>query len=258
MLELKSSFKKIKDLASRLSDKNKYERILKDYAELAEKHQKDMRIRLKIAETYFRAKDYPNAIATYQQIGEHYIKENFIMKAIVIYQNILKLDPSLAEVNIKLAELYQSLDMIPDATNQYRIAMQLYSSNENKENLTEIGEKLVAIDPSPPNLRKLGEIYQSAGHHKEALEQFQKLAQIYRVTKNYDDLLRILEIILPHKSSDQSIIKDICILYLRRQEPEHAIRTMERYKVDSKPEFASLYDKAKIMQQALRAAANKP
>jgi len=78
------------------------------------------------------------------------------------------------------------------------------------------------------------------------------LSREFRVNKKYDDLLRVYELILPHKPGDTNLIKDVCILYLRKQDPDSAIRTMERNKVDAEPDFTNLYDKAQQMKEALR------
>lgn len=252
MIDLATQKKKIKELASRLFQKNKYERILVDYLALAEEHPNDMRIRLKIAETYFQSKDIANAIAAYRQVADHYEKENFILKAVAIYKNILKLDPTLVEINMKLAELYKKLNMLPDCVNQYRIVMETHATLGEKEKVIETCRQLVEIDPSVSNRRKLAEIYHTHGLTKEAVEQYEILAHEFRKNKQYDNLLRIYELILPHKPQSRSLIKDVCILYLRRQEPDNAVRTMERYKVDTEPEFTNIYEKAQQMKEALR------
>lgn len=244
--------KKIKEFSSRLTQKSKYEHILKDYESLAVTHPEDMRIQLKIAETYFRARETEKAIETYRKIAQKYSEENFILKAVAILKNILKLDPLRVDVNIKLAELFLKLEMTADAANQYQIVMQNYSTGGEGEKLIETCQKLVEIDPSPKNRRKLADTYLSHGMTKKAIEQYEALAKIHRTARQYDDLLRVLELILPHKPSSFSMIKDVSILYLRRQDPDNAIRTMERYKVDGEAEFADLYDKAKLMQNALR------
>ena len=91
-----------------------------------------MRIKIKIAETYFKAKDIPHAIQTYLEVSKIYIEHNFILKAVAIYKNILKLDPTLVDINLDLADLYLKLDMTGDTVTQYQIAMQHYASRGDK------------------------------------------------------------------------------------------------------------------------------
>lgn len=243
---------KYKEFFARLFQKNKYEKILHDYEELSDTRPGDMRLKIKMAETYFKAKEIKKAVEVYDFVANHYVRENFILKAVAIYKNILKLDPALVEINIKLAELYLKLDMKVDAINQYRIVMQVYADKKDRDNLLDICHKMIELDSSPQNYRKLAEFYQAYGMTKEALEQYQYLAKIYRENKNYDDLLHVYEIILPHQQKNKALIKDICILYLRNQEPDMAIRTIERYKMEGDEIFVQLIEKAKLMKKALR------
>lgn len=252
MLDLSAQTKKLKEVVSKLFQKNRYDRVINDLKELALQRPDDMRIKMRMAETWFRAKDIPRAVQTYREIAERYEQDNFVLKAAAIYKNILKLDPLLVEINVKLADLYQKLGLLPDAVNQYRIMIETWSAMGDKEKVIATCKKLVELDPTPANRRKLGETYQANGMAKEAMEQYEILAREYRLNKQYDELLRVCELILPHKPDNQSLIKDVCVLYLRRQEPDHAIRTMERHKMDGEPAFADLYDKAKQMRDILR------
>lgn len=243
--------KTLKEFFSHLFQSNKYERHLKDLLAQIAKNPEDVRLKLDITQIYLKTKDIPNAIQTYREVTDLYLKQNFILKAVATYKNILKLAPNLVEINLILGELYTKLSMIPDAVNQYRIAMQIYGSHHDKEKQVELGHKLVELDPSPLNRRKLAEIYQAHGQSEEAVKHYEILAKTYREQKQYDDLLRVYELILPHQVENHAMIKDVCILYLRKQEPDHAIRTLERYKVQNEDQFAPLLEKAKLMKKAL-------
>jgi len=163
MFNLDTHKKKLKEVFSRLFQKNKYEKDLADYMELAETHPKDMRIRLRIAETFVKARNAEKAIETFKQVAEYYEGENFMLKAVAMYKNIIKLNPGLVETNLKLAGLYEQLGMPTDVINQYRIVMETYATQENKEKVIETCQKLVELDPSVSNRRKLAEIYQTHG-----------------------------------------------------------------------------------------------
>lgn len=252
MFGLDNQKKKIKEVFSRLFQKNKYEKLIGDYLALSAQHPGDTRILLKIAETYFRAHDITHAIDSYRQVALAFEKDNFFLKGVALYKNILKINPTLVEINLKLAELYIKIGMAQDAVTQYRIAMQYFEIHKDKESLIDTAKKLLEINPLPSNRRKLAEVYQNMGMTSEAMDQYEILAREFRLNKQYDDLLKIYELILPHKPKNQPLIRDLCILYLRRQEPDHAIKTMERYHVDAEPDFSPLYEKAKMMKEALR------
>lgn len=255
-MDFQATRQKIKEAFSRLFQKNKYEKVLEDYLALGRERPDDMRVQLKIAETYFKIRDIPNATAIYRGVAETYVEQNFLLKAVAVYKTVLKLNPELVDVNLQLGELYLRLDMPSESANQYRIAMNYYGIRRDQNQLLEISQKLLKIDPSTGNRRKLAEILQSLGKIPQAVAQYEILAQAYRKEKKFDELLHIFELIIPHKTDNHAMIKDMSILYLRRQEPDHAIRLMERTKVDTLAEFVPLYDKAKLMKKALRAPAS--
>lgn len=255
-MNLQTFQEKYRGLITRFFEK-KHDRVLKDAEAALSSNPQDLRAKLTVAEAYFKARKIAESVKTYREVAEAYTRDNFILKAAAIYKNILKLDPDLIEINLKLAELYIKLEMVPDAVTQYRIALQAFELRDDKEKVLQIGKKLVEIDPSPGNRRKLAEIFLDNKMTKEAMEQFGILAQSYRDGKQYDELLRVYEMMLPHIGENRAVIKDVCILYLRRQEPENTIRTVEKYKLDSEPTFSELYDKAKLMMKALRSAKGK-
>ena len=252
MFNLAEQKKNFSDLFSRLFQKNKYERLIEDYQSLSQQHPNDLRIRLRLAETYFKAKDIENTIRVYQEVADAYMADNFYLKAAAVYKNILRISPTTVDINLKLAELYIKIGMQPDAINQFRIAMEYFDIHGNKEALIRTGGRLLEVASTAGNRRKMGEIYQNFGMINEALEQYEILAREFRTNKKYDELLRIYELILPHKPKSQPLIRDICILYLRRQEPDYALRLMERYHVDTEPAFAQLFEKSRLMREALR------
>lgn len=241
----------LKKIGKRFVRKNKYESLINDYNDLSKSHPNDMRIKMKIAETYFKAGNVHRAIEVYFDIADTYLENNFTLKAVAIYKNILKLDPLQVTVNLELADIYKKLDMPFEAVNQLKIALNTYTSFGEQDKVLEIARKIVSIQPNPAHRRKLGEILQSMGQVEEALLEYENIASDLREQKEYDKLLKIYELIAPHKPDNRSMIKDMCILYLRKQDPNMAIRTMERYKVDADSEFATLFDKAKLMKKAL-------
>ncbi len=239
-------------LKNRLFQKNKFQKEIRDYLDLAATRPNDMRIRIRIAEIYFKAKEIDKSVETYLQIADTYVEQDFTLKAVACYKNVLMIDPSRVDVNLKLVDLYIKLGMNADAVGQMKIAIRHYKNLDLKDDVIALTKRIVELIPSSPNRRRLGELYQSHGLFDEAITQYEVIATEYRQSKSYDELLKIYELILPHKPDQHSLIRDVCILYLRKQEPDMAIKTMERYKVDSEAEFTELYDKAKLMKKTLR------
>ena len=86
----------------------------------------------------------------------------------------------------------------------------------------------------------------------EAVKQYEILANNYRAVKDYDKLLYFYEMLLPHKKNNKPIIKDVCILNLRKKNPQRALKIMEQCQVLEDPDFADLVKKSKLMLEMIK------
>lgn len=242
---------RLKELRKKIFQ-DRYEKILEDLKELESENPTDMRVKQKIAETLFRRDRVDEAVEKYKEIAAHFEKEAFVLKAIKAYHSILKIKPDLVDYNLKLAGLYVKLGMTTEAANQYRIAINHYATLGDSAKTLALSKDLVKIDPSNDNRAKLAEIYQTCGMIAEAVKQYEILAGDCRAKKNYDKLLYYCELILPHQPDNKALLKDVCILYLRKQKPDQALRLLDHYKMTQDPVFAEVLKKAKLMQEVLR------
>jgi len=242
---------KIRELSKKIFQ-DKYEKILQDLLELEIENPTDMRVKQKIGEIYFKQERIEEAIDKFKEITDFYEKEDFVLKAIRSCKNILKIRPNLVDFNIKLAQLYTKIGLINETANQYRIAVNHFANIGDQEKLISLSKELVKIDPSNSNHDKLAEIYQNSGMIDEAMQQYLLLAKHYRSQKNYNKLLHYYELILPHQKNNTTMLRDVCILHLRKKRPDRAIKVLDHFKHLEDPEFADLVEKAKLMTEALK------
>lgn len=66
----------------------------------------DLRSQLKIAESLVRLGQKKEAVQMFQQVGEAYAQDGFLLQAISINKIILRIEPSSQHVNRRLAQLY--------------------------------------------------------------------------------------------------------------------------------------------------------
>jgi tetratricopeptide (TPR) repeat protein len=228
------------------------EKLLQDLLKLELDDPNDLRYKQRLAEAYYRLDRIDEAVSKYAEIAAAHEKQDFNLKAIKVYKSILKIKPQLIDINLRLAQLFAKVGLMGESANQFRIAVNHFAIRGDGEKTVALSQQLVKIDPSNTNRHKLAEIYQSAGMVEKALEQYEILSKEYRAAKNYDRLLQVYEMILPHKPGNKAILKDVCILYLRQQRPEKALSAMDRYKAsDTDETFKSLYEKARLMLDAL-------
>lgn len=242
---------KLKEL-SRKFFADKSDREMQDLSVLVAANPHDVRLKNRVAELHYRAGRLDEAVAVFQEIAGQHESEDFTLKAIDTYKNILKIRPDLIDVNLRLSTLYLKAGMFTEAANQLRIAISHYARSGDMDRTLALAQQLVKIDPSNENRGKLAEIYQGCGMSEEAVRQYEFLAKDARAKKNYDKLLHFYELIMPYRPGNTAILKDICILYLRKKQPERALQTMELHKVGNDPGFAELGQKARLMMEAIK------
>jgi len=95
-----------KEEAQRALSKGDWKKALEDFQKHCAKEPEDLRSQLKVAELLERLGQKTEAIQTYRKVAEDYAKDGFLLQAISINKIILRINPSLKDVNEWLAQLY--------------------------------------------------------------------------------------------------------------------------------------------------------
>jgi len=214
-------------------------------------HPQDLRLKIKLAELYFKKREVSQGIALFREVAEVYLQEDFLLKAIAVYKNIIRMAPGTVEFNEKLADLYSKLGMLKDAINQYLIVIHYYQNHHDTEKMIDAAEKMVAVDPKEISSRlRLAEIYYNNGMQNKALAEYEKISQELKEKEGGGQiglLLEVLEKVYLRRPTDQNLLKEICILYLKKHEPNIVIKKIEKSKLEQTPEFDQIYQKAQEM-----------
>src|SRR6266581_978083 len=143
-------------------------KVMEAALKIVEEDAKDVRVWLKIGDLYAKYNDKQAATETYLKVADFYSEQGFYLKAVAVFKQILKLDPRLIDVNIKLAEVYRQLGLLSDAMQQYELVAAFYHrEGKTKEALSTIRE-LVELDPENVATRiKLAELYSKEGMTRE-------------------------------------------------------------------------------------------
>ncbi|MDX1386200.1 MAG: tetratricopeptide repeat protein [bacterium] len=206
----------------------------------------DLRLKLQIGKQYFKQKDVKNGIAWYQEVAEKYEEEDFVLKAIAIYKEILKFSPGSVEFNEKLGDLFLKVGIAADAAQQYTIVIHYYLSHHQPENALRVCQKLVEAEPEEVHHRlRLAEIYFNQGMEEESLAEYEKIARKLRKDlKQLDVLAEVYEKILLKRPKEMTLLRELCVFYLKLKNPQKAIRKIERYKLEKDEQFKPIYEKA--------------
>lgn len=192
---------KILEQAKIFIDEGKFDRAIREYEKILLADPKDMRVKLKIAELYTKRKQINEAIRIYREVADAYTQDKFYLKAVTVLKNILRLNPSLIEVNEQLALLYEKMELPADATRQYDILLSALEQRGIKDRVMEILSHIVKLNPKDGAIRiRLAERYHREGKMDEAINEYEEYArQLAKSGENKTKLAEIYEKILSHR-----------------------------------------------------------
>ena len=219
---------KVMDAARKFVDKGQIDKAVKEYLRIVSEDPKDVRVWLKIGDLYAKKGAKQEATETYLKVARFYHEQGFFLKAVAVYKQILKIDPRLVEVILKLAELYRQLGLMSDAMQHYEsVAAHFHREGNTKEALDTV-KKLVDLDPENIATRiKLAELYSKEGLVEEAALQFNMACEQLRRQGRQDDFIKVAERLLWHKPDNHPLNRELAGLYLRRNDPRRALQKLQ-------------------------------
>ncbi len=136
--------KKLGDFLRRGNSRPKSEE--NDFCDRAQKEPENAKAHLKLAEVYQKKGAKREAVAEYLLAADLFTKDQFYGRALAIYQQLCRRDPSLDQVYSKMADIYREKGCLADAFHQYRILAQHYEESGEKEKALEIVKIMGEID----------------------------------------------------------------------------------------------------------------
>jgi pilus assembly protein FimV len=214
--------------AQKYVEKGQYDKAVKEYLKVTAEDPKDVRVLLKLGDTYAKNGDKGPATETYLKVSAIYSEQGFFQKAVAVFKQVLRLDPRLVEVNFKLADLYRQLGLMSDAMQQYELASNfLHREGRVKEALDAL-RHMVDLEPENVASRiKLAEAYSKDGNTPEAIGEFTHAAEALRQTNRTDDFIKVAERLVFHQPDNNAIQLELAELYLKRNDPKRALPKLQ-------------------------------
>ena len=230
---------KVLQSAQKYVEKKKYDRAIAEYQRVIQEDPNDARTLLKIGDLQARLQAFPEAIATYDRVGQYYSSQGFALKAIAVYKQIRELikkhAPALADryghIVPKLAEIYTQLGLTSDALAAYdEVATRLQRGGRDREAI-DVFRRMVELDPSNPlpHLR-LAEACCRVQALDEAIELFWRAAELLLGLSRREDALKVVERIL-HFRVDSRFARVAAELYLERGSREDGLQALSKLQV---------------------------
>jgi pilus assembly protein FimV len=219
---------RVMEVARRYVDKGQIDKAIKEYLRVVKEDPQDVRVWLKIGDLYAKKGAKGEAIDTYLKVAKFYGEQGFYLKAVAVYKQILKLDPRLIEVNLKLAELYRQLGLMSDAMRHFEmVAGHFHREGKTKEAMATV-RQLVELDPENVATRiKLAELYSKEGMVEESVTEFTQACEYLRANNRQDDFVKVAERLLWHKPDNTELNRELAGLYLRRNDPRRALQKLQ-------------------------------
>jgi tetratricopeptide (TPR) repeat protein len=230
---------KILQAAQKYIEKKKYDRAIVEYQRIVQEDPNDARTLLKIGDLQARLSAYPEAIATYDRVGQFYAAQGFALKAIAVYKQIRELikkhAPDLADryghIVPKLADIYTQLGLTSDALAAWdEVATRLQRAGRDRDAI-EVFRKMVELDAGNPlpHLR-LAEACCRVQSLDEAIESFWTAAELLLNLERSDDALKVVERIL-HFRQDARFARVAAELYLGRATREDGMQALAKLQI---------------------------
>src|SRR5438552_10256124 len=217
----------VMESASKLISKGQFEKAVKEFQRVLEVDPDDVRVLQKLAELYQKMKKQSEAADCFEKVARTYGAQGFYLKAVALYKQVLKVVDRV-EVNVRLAELYQQLGLIGDATKEWQTVAAYYEKiGDTKQSLDTL-RKLVDLDPDNVAARiRLGEQYARQDQLIEAVAELRRAAQYLQRNGRQDDYIRVAERISHLDQSDTTLAKELAEQYLARGDSKRALAKLQ-------------------------------
>ena len=219
---------KIVATAQKFQQKGQLDKAIKELQRLVDEDPKDVRTLLKIGDLHTKKGDRKEATDAYNRVAEFYSSQGFFLKAVAVYKQILRVDQSMVDVNVKLAELYHQLGLVSDAMNQFQTVVSHYERQGLVHESMMVLQKMVELDPDNVASRiKLAELCAAQGMTGEAVREFEEAANFLRSQQRQDDFLKVSERLVFFAPQQLGTLKELAEIYLQRGDSKRALAKLQ-------------------------------
>lgn len=208
--------------------KGQIDRAIAEYEKMVQADQGDARSLLKLGDLYTRKGDTRGATSNYRKVALQYAAQGFFLKAVAVFKQILKLDPSDLQAIESLADMYEKLSLASDALATYEQVADAWTRQGKPDKaLTALG-KLATLDPqNVASWIRYAEALSKANRIDEAADAFRKGADLLKAQGRTDDFVKVTERLLFHSHEDLDRARELSEIYIERGNPKAALTHLQ-------------------------------
>jgi len=227
---------KVLEAAQKHLAKGAFDKAIAEFQKLVAADPSDVRTWLKIGDLQSKIGQSKDAVDTYLRVADQYSGQGFHLKAVAVHKQILKLDATRLDVQLKLASAYESLQLVSDALGTYEQVAATQARSGDIAAAVATLARMVELDPeSVPTRIKYAEALSRTGRTKDAADAFEAGANLLKGQGRIDDYLKVAERLLYHREGDVELSRELARLYLERNDAKRALAKLQTsFKSDPK------------------------
>ena len=144
---------KLLDSAQKFLARGQLAKAIGEYQKLVDAFPRDYRHLQKLAELLCREQRYSEALPCLERVAENFTATGFYLKAIAIYKQIQKIDPTRLATSQQIAELYERQGLTGTALSEYRQQFLACERNGQAKEAQTLLLKMIHLDPGNTALR---------------------------------------------------------------------------------------------------------
>lgn len=208
--------------------KKQLTRAIKDYQKVVELDPRDIRSRQRLAELYVKTNKSAEAFEQYEAVAKYFASNGFYLKAIAIYKQMQRLDPSQINIFSRLAELNEKQGLVGNALAELRHLVGYYEKNKMVADAIKTLEKMRDLDSGNINVQvKLAEVYASNDRVADGLAEFQEVLKLLEEKRDYDKILRLYQMFLPIFPQNDDLQKGLALALFEKGESAKGINILQ-------------------------------
>ena len=212
------------EAAGRALKRGQYGKAVEEYQRIVQADPEDIRSKLKLGDLHIRASQTDDAIRVLREVAEHYGRQGFMLKAVAVYKQILKLDPQLPEVSETLASHYHQQGLLTEAVKQYKDAAREYARTGRMLERLEVIRKMVELDAENVADRiRLAEAFSAAGRYTQAVTLFREACRVLERRDRPVLYCKVAERLLHHQPDDFEVNRALAAHYLKERDAQRAL-----------------------------------
>ena len=216
---------KIEKNALKLIQKRAYRKAIEEYKKIVDADPRDIRSRVKLLELYAREKMVEEAVAECQRISTAYVEQGFVLRAIAVWKQALRLDPNNPDLYRNMGELYLKQKLQGDALGAFGKAVLLLRKGDRSGEAGDLLKRMEELAPNNPTVKMmLAEHYLLSGQIDEFQALFEKIREQLTGEGRGQKLLQTLEALYEKSGGSSNLFRPLASLCLNLGESAKAIR----------------------------------